>query len=330
LVKTKEYYIIMNEFSLIERYFKSTSVIREDVVFGIGDDAACLRVSQNMDLLVSTDTLVENIHFLPAWDAYDIAWRSAMVNISDIAAMGGTPCWAMLALTMPICDESWLSRFAAGLHDALNTYQITLIGGDTTRGPLTITLTLHGLVPQGRAVRRSGAAIGDKIIVTGELGAAALAVSLLKDKSIFCTPEFDAHLRAVLMEKLLHPKPRVDWTSVLQTYASAAIDISDGLTADLNHILEASGVGACLLMDAIPVHPLVQQHQHEYAMELALGGGDDYELCFTVSPESWRILQLSGLKGFCIGVIEAEPGLRARLSNDEVVPLEVQGYSHFI
>jgi thiamine-monophosphate kinase len=319
----------MNEFSLIQRYFKSASVAREDVILGIGDDGACLRVPQNMDLVVSTDTLVDNVHFLSEWDAYDIAWRAAMVNISDIAAMGATPCWATLALTIPFCDESWLFRFSAGLQAAFSAYQIALVGGDTTRGPLTITLTLHGLVPQDCAVRRSGASIGDVIIVTGELGAAALGVSLLKDQSIYCSPQIDAKLRSALMEKLLLPKPRVDWSKALLSHANAAIDISDGLTADLNHILEASGVGACLFMDAIPIHPLVQQHQHEYAIKFALGGGDDYELCLTVSPESWVVLQQTGLQSYCIGVIESELGLRARWPDGEITPLEVQGYSHF-
>jgi thiamine-monophosphate kinase len=317
----------MNEFSLINTYFKSILHRREDVVFGIGDDAACLEIPAGMQLLVSTDTLVADVHFLSEWDAYDIAYKAVMVNISDIAAMGGEPCWMSLALTLPALDEAWLKRFSQGLRNALSQYNVALIGGDTTRGPLSMTLTIHGLIPAGCSVRRSGASPGDKIYVSGTVGAAALAVANLK------TNHLDATDKAALMAKLLHPKPRVDLNLVMQAYATAAIDISDGLSADLCHICEESNVGATIVSEDIPIHPLVKKYQGENALDFALGGGDDYELCFTVATKDegqlLKMLAKEGLGCYCIGVIDEQPGLRAKDSEGKSIELKPQGYSHF-
>lgn len=313
----------MNEFSLIDTYFNSISHHRQDVLFGIGDDAACLRVPSGMDLLVSTDTLVEGVHFLADWDAYDIARRAVNVNVSDMAAMAASPCWVTLALTMPMVDELWLKRFSLGLADALHEYNIALIGGDTTQGPLTVTLTIHGLVPKGRAVRRNGARVGDVIVVSGVLGAAAQAVALFDDHTI------ESRSKAILMDKLLHPAPRIDLIELLREHASSAIDISDGLSADLNHILQASRVGATLEFAAIPVHPLVQQIQKIKAVDFALSGGDDYELCFTISPGKVNYFTDAGFDCYCVGVIESELGLRVRTLTGDVFPLLAKGYSHF-
>lgn len=318
---------MMNEFSLIDVYFKAPASSRDDVIFGIGDDAACLIVPAGQQLLVSTDTLLAEVHFLSSWDAYDIACKAVMVNISDIAAMAAKPCWLSLALTIPELNQTWLNRFAQGLHDSLRRFNIALIGGDTTRGPLSITITLHGLIPSGKAVRRNGAKPGDKIYVSGELGAAALAVQFLKNHDI---GEQD---RRVLMQKLQHPNPRVDLAEILQTYASAAIDISDGLSADLNHICVASKVGACLHFTAIPVHPLVKKYQQEKAVNFALIGGDDYELCFTVPAVNetrfLTALNKAGLSAYPIGVIEENRGLRVEMAKGEIKNFAPQGYSHF-
>ena len=264
--------LAMNEFSLIDQFFKPLSLKRGDVLLGIGDDAACLSMPSGMNLLVSTDTLVSGVHFLPQWKAYDIACKAAMANISDMAAMAAEPCWATLALTLPEMNQQWLDSFSRGLSDSLKQFNIDLIGGDTTHGPLSITLTLLGLAPQGQEVRRSGAKPGDIILVSGNLGAAALAVQLLDVHDI---PALD---KAHLMERLIHPKPRVDLISILRANASAAIDISDGLSADLNHICVASGVGACLNKEAIPLHPLLNTYCGDKAVDLALTGGDDYAL----------------------------------------------------
>ena len=223
-------------------------------MFGIGDDAACLQIPAGTNLLVSTDTFVSGVHFLPEWYAYDIAFKSVMVNISDMAAMAAQPCWLTLALTLPELNQVWLESFVQGLKDSLNEFNIDLIGGDTTHGPLSITLTIMGLTPEGQALRRCGAKPGDIILVSGELGAAALAVKLLTKAAV---PEED---KAELMAKLLHPKPRVDLIDFLRAFATSAIDISDGLSADLNHICVASGVGACLTKMAIPVYALLNKY----------------------------------------------------------------------
>lgn len=313
----------MSEFSLIRQYFKSIAHQRKDVLLGIGDDAACLHVPNGMELFVSTDTLVEGVHFLQTWDAYDIASRAVRVNVSDMAAMAATPSWVTLALTMPTADESWLKRFSEGLTKTLNDYHVALVGGDTTKGSLSITLTIHGLAPSGCLIQRSGAQIGDCIIVSGYLGAAAAAVCQLNQQTID-----DASL-SIMMHKLLHPDPRIDLIDCLRQYATAAIDISDGLAADLNHILEASHVGACLSFDAIPIHPLVRQKLSDQALDYALYGGDDYELCFTVPSSALREFDKAGIEYYCIGRVEPQLGLRMTLPTGEVMPLEAKGYSHF-
>lgn len=316
----------MNEFALIDTFFKCIPHDRDDVVFGVGDDAACLEIPQGMQLLVSCDTLVADIHFLPSWDAYDIACKAVMVNLSDMAAMAASPCWLTLALTLPEFNADWLQRFSQGLYDSLRPYHVALVGGDMTRGPLSMTLTIHGLVPSGKAVRRGGAKPGDRIFVSGDLGAAALAVAFLNQQ------ELDGNDRAELMQKLLHPKPRIDLNPYLQAFASAAIDISDGLSADLHHLCLSSNAGACITLDAIPVHPLVKKYQHD-AIAFALRGGDDYELCFTVPAQQEKkllnALALAGISCYPIGVIEAEPGLRGKDASGAIVPLSTQGYSHF-
>lgn len=317
----------MDEFSLINSFFKSIPNKRKDVVFGIGDDAACVQIPSDMQLLISCDTLVAEVHFLSSWDAYDIACKAVLVNVSDIAAMGGNPCWLTLALTLPENDEKWLKRFSQGLENSLSHYNIALIGGDTTRGPLSISMTIHGLVPKGKALRRSGAVPGDKIYVSGELGGAAFAVTNLMQ------PEIKAHHKEQFMKKLQHPIPRIDLGPSLRAYATAAIDISDGLSADLHHICVESHVGACLKLDSIPVFPLVKKYHENNALDFALSGGDDYELCFTVAPkhEEQLLMNLAHAKLCCyqIGVIEKELGLRAETSSGKIESLKVRGYQHF-
>ncbi|MFI4918004.1 MAG: thiamine-phosphate kinase [Legionellales bacterium] len=317
----------MNEFSLINQLVKSIPIKRADVLLGIGDDAACLHIPEGMNLLVSTDTLVAGVHFLPEWDAYDIACRAVMVNVSDLAAMAAQPCWITLALTLPEPDPQWLNAFARGLKDSLTPFNMDLVGGDTTRGPLSITLTVMGFAPPGQSTKRSGAKPGDVILVSGPLGAAALAIKLL-DRQDVSAPD-----KAVLMQHLLHPKPRVDLMQLLRLYASAAIDISDGLSADLNHICIASGVGACLTKDALPVHPLLIKYLGNQAVDLALRGGDDYELCFTVSAQHldslMAELKKAGLVCYPIGLIEELSGLRIRVSDTLCEALMPSGYSHF-
>lgn len=317
----------MDEFSLIERFFKPLAYECDEVLLGIGDDAACLDISQEMNLLVSTDTLVSGVHFLSHWNAYDIACRAVMVNVSDMAAMAAKPCWITLALTLPELNQQWLTLFAQGLKDSLHQFDMTLIGGDTTHGPLSITLTILGTAPKGKAISRSGAKPGDIIVVSGELGAAALAIKFLENQRIAPQDKVE------LMDRLLHPKPRVDLIDFLRGYATAVIDISDGLSADLNHICVASGVGACLNEGAIPVHALLDKYWTDNAVDLALTGGDDYELCFTV-PEHRLASLMNDLKNanlccYPIGVVEARPGLRMKNVNNHCSELKPMGYSHF-
>lgn len=317
----------MDEFSVIERFFKPLGLMRQDVLLGIGDDAACLHVPQDMNLLVSMDTLVENVHFLGKWDAYDIACRSVMVTVSDLAAMAAEPCWATLALTLPAMNTQWLEAFARGLSDSFQQFDMALIGGDTTQGPLSITLTVFGQAPSGQEIRRKGAKPGDIIIVSGMLGAAALAVKLMNTHEVLSVD------KTILMNKLIHPQPRIDLQNLLRRYASAAIDISDGLSADLNHLCVASGVGACLDQDALPIHSLVNQYYSDKAVDLVLTGGDDYELCFTV-PEAQFDLLMADLKKenlqcYPVGVIETLPGLRIKTAHAQCKPLIPRGYSHF-
>lgn len=321
----------MGEFELINRIFKTIPHLRTDVIMGIGDDAACLQVPGDKQLLVSSDTLVADVHFLSTWDAYDIAYKAVMVNVSDIAAMAAEPCWLTLALTLPAIDIPWLERFAMGLRAALNCFNVALIGGDTTRGPLSMTLTIHGLVSKDAAVYRHGARPGDKIYVSGPLGAAAFAVVLQRHPELKHAKLFTEDERVILLQKLQAPFPRVDLGPYLQRYATAAIDISDGLLGDLQHICEASHVGAKLELAAIPVHSLIEGESG--ALDFALSGGDDYELCFTVSAEIEQAfvneLADAHLTCYAIGVIEAEVGLRARTLTGETVVLNAVGYQHF-
>ncbi len=317
----------MNEFSLIDAFFKPLGSARKDVVFGIGDDAACVQVPPGLQLLISTDTLVAGVHFRSDWPPYAIASKAVRANVSDIAAMAAYPCWLSLALTLPEPNTSWLHDFAEGIRDNLQEFSIALIGGDITRGPLSITITIHGLIPEGKALRRSGAKRGDLIYVSGELGAAALAVELEVDETI------ESADKKIVMQKLQFPAPRVDLAHALQTYASAAIDISDGLTADLNHICQASRVGARIFLDAIPIHPLVGKYHPKKAIRLALEGGDDYELCFTVSPENEKalvgLIAKSGLSCYAIGCIEEE-GFYTVSKKGKIMAYNPQGYNHFL
>ncbi|KTD42084.1 thiamine-phosphate kinase [Legionella parisiensis] len=317
----------MNEFSLIDHFFKPLDYKRDDVLLGIGDDAACVRIDQEVNLLVSTDTLVSGVHFLPQWSAYDIAYKSVMVNVSDMAAMAADPCWVTLSLTLPELNQQWLTLFTQGLKDSLSQFNMTLIGGDTTRGPLSITLTVFGTTPKGQAISRGGAKPGDIILVSGELGAAALAIKFLENQEM---PQED---KSELMNKLMSPKPRIDLVDFLRRDATAAIDISDGLSADLNHICVASNVGACLNEEAIPVHALVDKHWPDNAVNLALTGGDDYELCFTIPANRLASLMNDCKKAHLhcspIGVIEAAPGLRIKDANNHCHVLRPAGYSHF-
>ncbi|MEO5573799.1 MAG: thiamine-phosphate kinase [Gammaproteobacteria bacterium] len=317
------------EFKLIERYFARPVHAQQGVVLGIGDDAALLNVPAGMELAVSVDTLLAGVHFPENTQAADIGHKALAVNLSDMAAMGAEPRWATLALTLPKIDTAWLEGFSAGFFALAERYKVTLIGGDTTRGPLSITVQMHGLVPVGLALRRASARPGDLIYVTGELGDAGLALRALQG-----TLDLPAEHKAQLLERLNRPEPRIAAGLALRGIASAAIDISDGLAADLGHILSASKVGATLHLERLPLSADVSSFVIKGGdWNLPLSAGDDYELCFTVPARNEIKLRavLDRLMCTCtpIGMIEEAPGLRCELADGKSFTPDSAGYDHF-
>lgn len=318
----------LTEFDLIGRFFAHLTDSREDVLLGIGDDAALLDVPPGKRLAVSVDTLVAGVHFFPSVSPESLGHKSLAVNLSDLAAMGAEPAWATLALTLPEVDERWLKAFATGFGTLATQYGVQLIGGDTTRGPLSITVQVQGLVPAGLALRRDGARTGDQIYVTGCLGDAALFLKALK------TDSAGGGGNESLRQRLERPQPRIEAGLALRGLATSAIDISDGLLADLGHILDASGVGATIELAEIPLSDQARALQAA-TVDWApiLTGGDDYELCFT-APQSKRaeIERISGTLGLHmtrIGVVEREAGLRAQLPDGSLWRSPKAGFNHF-
>lgn len=271
------------------------------------------------------------MHFPPDTDPAAIGHKALAVNLSDLAAMGAEPAWAMLALTLPAPDEAWLASFSAGFCALAREHRVALIGGDTTRGPLSITVQVHGFVPRGGALRRGGARAGDLIHVTGTLGDAGLALRLARRTGLECASADLARLRA----RLDRPSPRVAQGLQLRGRAHAAIDVSDGLLADLGHILEAGGVGATLRLDRLPLSDAFRaciaslDGHRDAAAALALTAGDDYELCFTTAPDMDDLGILDGVACTRIGVIEPAPGLRCLRADGTPWRPAVAGYDHF-
>ena len=287
----------MAEFDLIER-IRSRIPARADVVLGIGDDAAVVQVPAGRQLVVCTDTLNAGVHFPPETAPADIGWKALAVNLSDMAAMGAQPAWCTLSLSMPADDPAWLDRFLDGFLGLADRHGVVLIGGDTTRGPLSVSVTAHGLVEPGCALRRDGAQAGDDIWVSGTLGDAAAALALLAggDTPVLSTAQTVIADGAVVVSsgasglrvRLDRPQPRVALGLQLAAIASAGIDISDGLFSDLGHICRASGLGAAVQLDALPCSPeLAQAFDATARRTFQTAGGDDYELCFT-APEDLR------------------------------------------
>ncbi|MEQ1668595.1 MAG: thiamine-phosphate kinase, partial [Sulfuriferula sp.] len=263
-----------SEFNLIQQYFSRPT---PDVVLGVGDDCALLQPSPDMQLAVSTDSLVAGVHFFANADPALLGWKSLAVNLSDLAAMGATPRWCTLAISLPEVDEDWLAAYADGLYRCADAYQIRLVGGDTTRGALSLTLTVIGEVPAQQALRRDGAQVGDVIWVSGTLGDAAFALAAIEGKLQLSDVDM-----ASLTQRLHAPIPRVALGLALRQIAHSAIDISDGLMADLAHVLARSQVGAVLHYAALPTSEIVSDlAAHPAYDRCVLAGGDDYELCFT-------------------------------------------------
>ena len=309
--------MMLSEFSLIDQFFKKTASKNPETRLGIGDDCALLSIPSGYELAITTDTMVENVHFFADANPASVGHKLLAVNLSDLAAMGAKPLAVTLALTLPRVDENWLSEFSAGFLTLAQRYNVDLIGGDTTKGALTLTVQAMGLVPNGQALKRSTAQVGDIIYMTGLLGEAGLGLKIKQG--------YDCQSENALI-RFHEPMPRIEIGLALRGIASACIDISDGLVGDLGHILKQSGVGACVDFDKLPLSDDVKNYIENTGDEfMPLITGDDYELCFTVPPQF-----VNRVPENCtaIGIIEKESGLRLKKSG-HIQTFTAKGYEHF-
>ncbi|UTW44354.1 thiamine-phosphate kinase [bacterium SCSIO 12696] len=318
----------MSEFSLIRRYFSNLQTLSEGVALGIGDDGAVVEHRPDEQLVVATDTLVEGVHFPQGLTPEYIASRALGSNLSDLAAMGAEPRWFTLALTLPEEDANWLASFSDGLAAMARRYHCSLVGGDTTRGPLVVTITVHGVAPKGQALTPSGARPGDKLFVSGLPGLAAAGLACLQNRF---TPG-SGPLRDCAVARFTNPQPRLALGEQLRGIASAAIDVSDGLLADLNHICQRSGVGAELDIAALEQMPWPASGNYRQRLfDWALHGGDDYELCFAVPVE--KLASLAELDSDCeiteIGECVAGGDIVARDTDGVKTVMAPRGFQHF-
>ena len=320
----------LTEFSLIQQFFADATQKRQDVIVDIGDDCAVLSCPADSDIAISIDTLVSGIHFFPDVDPHTLGHKSLAVGLSDLAAMGATPAWFTLALTIPSLDEKWLSAFASGMAELADQHNIQLVGGDTTKGPLTISIQVHGLVKKGAQLQRNHAKSADKIYVTGTLGDAGAA--LQKRLASWQPEELSEKDWSFLNKRLEQPIPQVNISREIQPFVNAAIDISDGVLADLGHILEASGKGARIYLGNIPLSSSLQKLNKAKAWQLALSSGDDYELCFTVPAEHVQALETLNLDIQQIGEITDEQKivLLDEQGQPSVLDITSKGYDHFV
>lgn len=320
----------MKEFELINSYFADRGPKRKDVILGVGDDAALTKVPEDNLLVVATDTMVEGVHFFKDAPAKSIGHKCLAVNLSDFAAMGAEPAWASVAITLPDSDETWVKEFTDGLYEIAEYYNVQIIGGDTTQGPLTITVSIKGFIREEKALLRSGAKTGDWIYVTGQLGDAALTVANKLGEI-----EIDPNFAALSEQKFNYPTARIAAGHVLRHAATSAIDISDGLIQDLAHITRASEVSAEIWIDKLPISPSVKSMLPEdKAIELALIGGEDYELLFTVPEEKKAYLEQNatamGVEFCCIGQIRGNGTDTLLLKDGEPYKMPTKkGFQHF-
>jgi len=344
-----------DEFDIIRRHFnqKGLAFAKSSVMLGIGDDCALLAADSSQQLAISMDLLQEGVHFLSDADPFLLGQRTLLVNLSDLAAMGAEPLCFTLGVSIPKADELWLERFSAGLAVVAQAHDCPLVGGDLTaahpeHGTITLCVQVHGQRPAGAGMLRSGARPGDLVYVTGTLGDAAAGLAVLQGRlPVGASPARDGfspesiagrpaptEFEAALISAFYQPESRVACGMALRGLASAAIDISDGLASDLGHILRGSGVSAAIDTEALPTSAAFRALVPEAArLSLVLGGGDDYELCFTVSnddvPQLERQLSATGTAATCIGRIESGSGPIRWLSKGEEIALQVQGYNHF-
>lgn len=316
----------LSEFELIRRYFQEFELNRSDVVLGIGDDCALLQPPVGQQLAISADTVVSGVHFYPDVDPVTLGHKALAVNLSDLAAMGATPAWVTMAITLPAVDESWLEGFSRGFATLAKSHCIQLVGGDTTRGPLSVTIQVMGFVDPVRSLRRDAAITEDHIYVTGTLGDAATALQCIQEDITDTPPS--------LLDQLQMPEPRTRFGCAVTEYAKCAIDISDGLLADLGHIVSASGVGAEIELSALPLSDDYRAlSTDKNPWQLALSGGDDYELCITVPPANCeRVENLAlqqGLELTRIGSIVSGVGVRCLDDNGQEIDRPTGGFDHF-
>lgn len=319
----------MKEFAIIEDFFNTAGFRRKDVVLGIGDDCAVTQVPNGQSLVITTDTLVSGVHFLPDTPAVAIAHKALAVNLSDLAAMGAEPAWISLSLSLPTADTKWLAEFSEAFHELTEYYNVQLIGGDTVQGPLSITVTAHGFIPKGQQLTRSNAKPGDLIYVTGTIGdaGAGLEIELGKRTASRTCSDF-------LLNRLRYPTPRLLAGTTLRRIASACIDISDGALRDLGHILRQSECGATVQVDKLPLSiALKEAVTIDEAYDFALSAGDDYELLFTVSEEQKGNLEIAlanfNVDATCIGQLNGAKGKLDLRLNDAPFAFTNKGFEHF-
>lgn len=318
----------LSEFDLIDRYFRGCGAKRADVRLGVGDDAAILDCPAGAELIAAIDSLVDGVHFPHGSPPASVGHRALAVNLSDLAAMGARPAWALLALTLPSVDESWLSEFVAGMAALARAHDVALVGGDTTAGPLCVTVQILGHVPRSSALLRSGGKAGDAVFVSGSPGDAAAGLAIEQER-LSAAGETGAYLR----ERFLYPTPRLALGECLRRYASACIDVSDGLLGDAAKLARASGCGVEISYEELPISEALERVAGpERARELALTGGDDYELCFSVRPAQVARL-LTELPperwGYArIGTLREAPGAEV-LREGAVMSFSHSGYDHF-
>lgn len=316
---------MISEFDLITKYFTRPA---KNADLGVGDDCALLRQQADFQTAISTDMLVSGTHFFPDTDPEQLGHKSLAVNLSDLAAMGATPVAFTLAISMQQSDENWIRPFSQGMLALADKHQCELIGGDTTRGPLNICITVFGQIPTGQSLRRDAAQAGDDIWISGTIGDARLALAHMRNE--LTLPESDFQKVLPRMQK---PTPRVELGTALRGIAHSALDLSDGLLGDLSHILDASNVGASLNTDAMPISDILAQQDERWKLQCTLGGGDDYELCFT-APENNRDLILeagkkAGVPVTRVGKIEAESGIRLYNAAGPLDRGSIRSFDHF-
>jgi thiamine-monophosphate kinase len=318
----------LSEFALIERYFRKAGAMRSDVHLGVGDDAALLQSPPGAELVAAVDTLVAGVHFPHGSPPASIGHRVLAVNLSDLAAMGARPAWALLALTLPEIDEAWLEEFTAGFAALARAHDVALVGGDTTSGPLSATIQILGHVAQSTALLRSRGRPGDLVFVSGTPGDAAAGLAIEQSK-LPASSDPDGYLR----KRFLYPSPRLALGDCLRSYATACIDVSDGLLGDAGKLAGASGCGLQVAFADVPVsEELVSAVGEQRARELALTGGDDYELCFTVPPSEVERLRHNlppQRWGYCcIGSLSEASGTVVT-NQGSVIEFSHSGYDHF-